>query len=318
MHSPFRPQRLLLGLFLLGLALGGSLPASAAPAVRIKSWPIPSPGSEPIEIALGPDGNQWFTEQNASRVARITPRGVITEFPLPTFGFPKDITAGPDGNVWFTEGSNGRIARITPTGQIREVVFSDFDNAGGITTGPDGNIWFTDSTGNKVWRFTIATRTLTDFPVPTPDSFPGDITSGPDGNLWFLEQSAGKMARITTEGQITEFPEPLSLPFAITAGPDGNVWFTERFQRIGKVTPAGQFTFYTTTLHTLESIIEGPDGNLWFTSFGDDRVASITTDGVVTPMPVVPGSGPTGISTDARGRIWFLGYESNRVYRMTL
>ncbi len=42
------------------------------------------------------------------------------------------------------------------------------------------------------------------------------------------------------------------------------------------------------------------------------------TDGVVTPMSVVPGSGPTGISTDARGQIRFLGHESNRVYRMML
>jgi streptogramin lyase len=308
---------LVLGLAVLGVSMGSALPASAE-GVQIRSWPIPTPDSEPIEITLGPDGNLWFTEQNGNAVARVTPRGVITEFTPPTFSFPGDITAGPDGNVWFTEGSNGRIARISPDGRIREFVFDEFGSASGITTGPDGNIWFTASP-DQVWRFTLATKTFTSFETPTADSFPGDITAGSDGNLWFVEQGVGRIARITPAGVVTEFDEPLELPFAITTGPDGNVWFTERFnQRIGKVTPGGDFTFYTTVLHTLDSIVSGPGDRLWFTSFGDDRVANITTDGVITPMPEVPNSGPTGISPDSRGRIWFLGYSSNRVYRLKL
>lgn len=30
-------------------------------------------------MAVGPDGNVWFTEQNSSKVASITPNGTITE-----------------------------------------------------------------------------------------------------------------------------------------------------------------------------------------------------------------------------------------------
>jgi streptogramin lyase len=33
-------------------------------------------------ITTGPDGALWFTEQNASKIGRITTAGVITEFPL--------------------------------------------------------------------------------------------------------------------------------------------------------------------------------------------------------------------------------------------
>jgi virginiamycin B lyase len=96
------------------------------------------------------------------------------------------------------------------------------------------------------------------------------------------------------------------------------VWFTERLSpRIGKVTPAGEFTFYPTTLDTLGSIATGPDGNLWFVSYGDDRIASITTDGVITPMPEIPGSNPTGISGGPAGTIWFLGSGTDRVYRLS-
>ena len=95
-----------------------------------RSFPIPSSDSQPISITVGPDGNLWFTEQNRSQVARITPEGVITEFLTPTFSFPIDITPGPDGNIWFSEGSVGQIAFITPAGQIEEIPFSGFDAAG--------------------------------------------------------------------------------------------------------------------------------------------------------------------------------------------
>lgn len=307
----------------LALALwGGAGPAAAhattSPAApRISAFPIPTPNSEPIEITLGPDGNLWFTEQNASAVARVTPSGAITEFRTPTFSFPKDITPGPDGNVWFTEGTIGKIGVITPAGRIREITFSLFDGAGGITRGPDGNIWFTGMGENRIWRLDLPTGGLTSFDIPTPNSFPSAITAGPDGNLWFLEQGVGKMAKITTSGEITEFAEPLSLPFDISPGRDGNVWFVERFsQRIGKVTPDGQFTFYSTALHTLETITPGFGQSLLFTSFGDDKIASITTDGVITDSPPAGDSGPTGITRGPLRSVWFLGYSSNKVYRV--
>jgi hypothetical protein len=81
--------------------------------------------SQPISITLGPDF--WFTEQDSSQVARITPQGVITEFRTPTLSFPIDITAGPDRNIWFTEGSTGKIGFVTPQGSITEITFSTFD-----------------------------------------------------------------------------------------------------------------------------------------------------------------------------------------------
>jgi YD repeat-containing protein len=283
--------------------------AQAAGAQAIRSFPIPTEDSQPIEIALGPDGNMWLTEQNASKVGQVTPRGRIREIRLPTFGFPNDITAGPDGNIWVAEGSNGQIGRITPNGQISEFEYDPFGSSSGITTGPDGNIWFT---GGDMWRLDLTTFEFTRFPIPA-NRFPGDITTGADGNLWFTE--VDRIGRMTPDGQYTEHGVGQSLPFAITLGPDGNVWFTERFnQRIAKVTPDGQFTFYSTTLHTLDSIVTGADGNLWFTAFGDDRIARITTTGEVTPGPVVPGSGPTGIAPGPNRTVWFLGYSSNTVY----
>jgi hypothetical protein len=64
---------LILGLALVAVSLGNTAQAKS------RSFPISAPTSQPISITMGPDGNFWFTEQNSSRVARITPLGVITE-----------------------------------------------------------------------------------------------------------------------------------------------------------------------------------------------------------------------------------------------
>jgi streptogramin lyase len=305
--------RLLLVACCAGFAgVAGADETRVAAPDALMSWPIPSPDSEPIEITMGADGNMWFVLQNASSVARLEADGTITQFPLRTFGFPNDIALGPDGNVWFT-GGNGTIARITPEGIIHQFRYDIADSALGITKGPGATMWFTD-VGDQVWRYDIVGRTFTPFQLPA-GTFPGDIALGADGNLWFTQGSG--LGRLTPEGVYTPFAVGEATAYAITRGPDGNIWFTERFgQRIGKVTPAGDITYYTTTLHTLDSIVRGPGNTLWFTSFGDDRIARITTDGVITPSPEIPGSGPTGIFVNRVG-IWFLGYSSNRVYRIT-
>jgi streptogramin lyase len=48
---------------------------AAVPVAQRQSFPIPSSDCQPISITLGPDGNFWFTEQDRSQVARITPDG---------------------------------------------------------------------------------------------------------------------------------------------------------------------------------------------------------------------------------------------------
>jgi virginiamycin B lyase len=69
--------------------------------------------SVPTDIALGPDGALWFTEQRLNHIDRITVGGRITRYPVPTENaVPYGIAAGPDGAMWFTEERGGKIGRI--------------------------------------------------------------------------------------------------------------------------------------------------------------------------------------------------------------
>ena len=99
-------------------------------------------------ITIGPDGNLWATvaallaPDAVNMIARITPSGTITEFPVPTL--------------------NSSLA-------------------GGILAGPDGALWFAEEDSNKIGRITTAGE-ITEFPLPTPNSLPRALTLGPDGS----------------------------------------------------------------------------------------------------------------------------------------
>lgn len=77
--------------------------------------------------------------------------------------------------------------------------------------------------GTKIGRITSA-GTITEYPIPTPNSAPWDVALGPDGALWFTEsenyRTGAKIGRITTAGVITEYPLPQtgSYPHGIVAG----------------------------------------------------------------------------------------------------
>ena len=200
-----------------------------AVTVKIDEFPIPTAASSPRSIAVGADGNLWFTELFGNNIGRITRSGVVTEFPVRTsFGGPSTVTAGPDGALWFTENNAGKIGRITTAGEVTEFSLSMLSGPDGITAGPDGALWFTEEGGNKIGRITPL-GVVTGFPIPTLNGGPRGITVGPDGNLWFTETTGNQIGRSTLGGQIDEFPltatsNPL---FGIAAGPDGNLWFVE-------------------------------------------------------------------------------------------
>src|SRR5216683_3090428 len=70
------------------------------------------PNSGTLTIVTGPDGNLWFTEQEAGKVAKMTPAGVFTEYAVPTYvAGPHGIATGPDGDIWFTELDAGKSRR---------------------------------------------------------------------------------------------------------------------------------------------------------------------------------------------------------------
>ena len=165
--------------------------------------------------------------------------------------------------------------------------------------------------------------TVTEYPIPTPDSQPVGITVDSHGNFWFTESHGNKIGEITQSGQITEYtvPTPNSEPEGITSGPDGNLWFTEfSGNKIGEITTNGQITEYSipTANSEPENIIDGPDGNLWFTEFNGNNIGKITTSGQITEYAVpTANSEPDGITSGPDGNLWFTEFMAQNIGQIT-
>jgi hypothetical protein len=81
----------------------------------ITQYEVPlSGGSSALGIALGPDGNLWFTGAATGTMATINPTThaftyYSTPYPSSEFGY---MAAGPDGNVWFTDSTTDSIGVV--------------------------------------------------------------------------------------------------------------------------------------------------------------------------------------------------------------
>jgi streptogramin lyase len=297
-------------------------------------------GAAPAGIVFGPDSNFWFTEFAASKVARITRAGVVTEFALPAGRGPLYITEGPDGNIWFTENTGDRIGRLNPKAGDDAAIqasIAEFAVPGArslpidIATGPDGALWFTEAGSDQIGRITTA-GTITEFAVPGAGSAPAGITAGADGNLWFTEAGSGQIGRLTTAGAFTEFSIPVvangvSDPEDITLGPGGNLFFTD-FGRdqIGRITPSGEFTHFDLPVgRGPHDIVADPDGELYFTMAASGRIGRLPASALATGRPTsgeppleefdfIPAvSTPLGLALDDNKDIFFTLNAGNAV-----
>ena len=98
---------------------------------------LPSPTISVGSLAVGADGDLWFTDVSnmggpsyaySNKIGRLTPSGVFTEFPLTlrkATDFINLLIAGPDGNLWFSIDSYlpdysafGEMGRITQQGAL--------------------------------------------------------------------------------------------------------------------------------------------------------------------------------------------------------
>jgi streptogramin lyase len=104
-------------------------------------------GSRPI---AGPDGNLWFADKSptAPAIGRITPSGVITEFPLTLLPGQSLNPAnfGPDGGLWVGTNNPGGVARFDISTHAYTTISNGLSgNPGVIVVGSDQNMWYTDT-----------------------------------------------------------------------------------------------------------------------------------------------------------------------------
>ena len=273
---------------------------------------VPTTGSGPLDITLGPDGNVWFTEFFTGNIGRVTSAGVVTEFTgtLHATG----IAAGPDGNIWFTDPDHTAILRMKTNGQILNV-YPAGAAAEGITPGPDGAMWFTDP-GGRIGRITT-TGIVTLFTV---SGDPQSIRAGSDGNLWFTENSAGQIGRITPLGAVTLFPLPLGSKPAGLCALGTDLWFAEfGIDSIGRISTGAPNTITQYALPAgtgpRDCAPEPGGASVYFTMAASGGIGRITLAGGQTFLSL-SSNFQWRITAGADSAMWFTEPFSDAVGRL--
>jgi virginiamycin B lyase len=202
-------------------------------------YPIPTSDATAIvpngfghsSLALAADGTVWFTENAASKAAKLTPsNGAIAEYPLEMPEQASGITIGNDGKIWYTAGQS-EIAMITPptNGEFVEFLLAAGAFPLGIATGSDGNIWIAESGRHRIARLSPS-GIVAEFATPAPNSAPQHIVAAADRTLWYTESSGMNVGRITLNGTSAPTFETIATPgqqnFDITVSSNGRVYVT--------------------------------------------------------------------------------------------
>jgi uncharacterized repeat protein (TIGR03803 family) len=198
--------------------------------------------SMPFTLAVGPDGNLWFTNSMDSTIGRLTPSGQFTTFSDPSICAPAGIAAGPDGNMWFTNQCGNSIGRITMDGVISNFTGTGIDAPTNIVVGPNGNLWFTNTPNNTIGQITTS-GVVSNFRLLTGMKWPNAIAVGPNGALWFTTEyggpnDTGTIGTITTAGVVSDYTSTtIDSPYGMTLGSDGAMWFLNQDDNtIGRIT----------------------------------------------------------------------------------
>jgi streptogramin lyase len=235
--------------------------ATPAENCSLTEFPVPTPQSEPSDIAFGlanptissTDLAIWFTESASKKIGRLlqAQQSAIQESDLKLAGRPRFVSVArdnssqlPSGDVWFTESpswsteppfdqyQSGAIWRINPTtlAATRYAIPKSYAAPWGIAVDPDHTVWVKD--GQDLLKVSEASGVVAVYPIPwgTNDRIAVDARSGvQNGRVWLTGSSYPDSYLVSFDPSTLQFTRIGIGGFQgadnIEVDDSGNVWF---------------------------------------------------------------------------------------------
>ncbi len=267
----------------------------------------------PYQLALGGDGNVWFTQVGTPALMRHNADGTISSFSVPpisgSIGF--GLTLAGDGNLWFPY--TGHYVRVTPAGQTTVYTLpSAFAYYDVTSAAPDasGAIVFTTYDG-KLGRLALdGTATL----LYTSTGFGlGSAFVGPDQRVWFADADNSGTPSLGAYGSGTVSHYAVATPLgAVFAGPDGTIWSVyngklTRYDTAGAVLSTTPLTFgsgpFTGSISN--SVARDAAGHVFFAD-RSNSIGRLDASGTVVEYPTYTfASYPNSVVLGTDGRLYW-------------
>lgn len=259
-------------------------------------------------IAVDSSGFIYVADENAHRIRKITPAGVVTTFAgsgesgfadgtgtSARFSHPSGITADKNGNIYVADAGNSLIRKITRAGVVTTLagkpgtsisvdgtgLNASFSTLEGIVADPAGNLFVVDHGGSMVRKITPTGVVTTLAKEIDADGIAIDKT----GNLFVTSTSRNHIYKITQTGVTSLFAGNNSTlgifyyPKGIVVNTDGNIYVTDG-NGITKITPQGVTSIFATGRGYN---IEGPLNSVMFPVSGS-LTANATGDLYITEL----------------------------------
>jgi len=309
---------------------------------------VPTPQSGPLAVAVDSKGNIWFTESNASKIAKYDPIShQFEEFQLPKGeGDMWGIIVTREGEIWFTQygassASTYASGGFLPGGRGTLWNFNPLNNSfrsyalNKLGTMPfrlaedkSGRIWFTELLGNSLGVFDPKTQRFSQFSVPTENSGPADLYIDSSNRIWFTESTARAIGVYDpSNSTFKEFRfDSILAPVGIMIDPNGLVWIADHgLNRIGQFNPATGELITFPTSNPVNGIFPYslPNdlsidryGDVWFTEHVANQIGKIDpVHHTLTEyqIPTGPISTALWLATMPNGNICFTEYSGNKI-----
>jgi virginiamycin B lyase len=216
-------------------AATGTVPARSG----FTAFATPTQASTPQGVDVAADGNVWYSETSAGKIAVLRPDRSSVEYPLPDGGQPFILKAGKDG-IWFTDQVHRAIGHLDPrSGAVVEYAIPSREKPYFIQLAPDGSQWFTVTAG--IGRL-APDGSITEWTVRLehPDDHLEQLSLDRHGNVWFVERNyagagpkgTNKVRRLNPGTNVIStylVPTEGGTPSGVIANADGTVWVSEYY-----------------------------------------------------------------------------------------
>lgn len=279
-----------------------------------------TPCTESSRTTVGLDGSVWVGHRGFS--GQITHVGLVeTSSCIDRNGNGTIDTSSGYGDVKAWPGSNAPVSAAAD-----ECILHHINTGGGdsrhMSIDADGNLWVGDRNGGSVFRkYDAQTGALLEGPYDFNCGGYGGLIDG-NGVIWSAS-SGGSILRwdpALGPGAATCLPYN---NYGMAIDSQGNVWVSTLGEGVvRKFAPNGTLlgTFPQGTANAQGLAVDNND-HVWISSSlfcgGGCTVAHLLNDGTfVGNVPTPTGSGSTGVSVDANGKIWTANRNSNTAVRI--